>query len=141
MAYFQKYRRGGYGITSKDIRNRVVKYGIEKILDCAPHFKEEVLKQMEKDGYSPVEYYIRKLDDYFGGNAEFALIREAIFEQEGIIVSAFIDLDGITYLVYDYVPMSKEDDSIPNETINAIINKYVNIVFGQDVQCDYHYEK
>ena len=141
MAYFQKYRRGGYGITSDGIQRPLTETGIEKVLKYAPHFKGNLLKNMLDNGIERnVGGYLSALEKYTDEPTIFFIIAEAAFETSGVPLSAMVDDEGKEYLVYDYVSTTKED-SIPNKVIEKVINDYTQLMFDQQVQCDYHYEK
>ena len=137
------YSIDGYGINDDRISDSYPVENVKRLLDCAPNFKEIVHNLMEENGFDEDDYqsYIDISDSFDAPvTSILSIVREVISEAEGINLCVCEDFDGVVYLMeipsYTWdIPEGHRD--LTPESVSEIINKYINILCGYGICCDY----
>lgn len=140
---YHYYSIDGYGINDNRISDSYPVENVRRLLDCAPDFKELVHSLMEENDFDEDDYqsYI-DISDHFDApiTSILSIVREVIFEAEGINLCVCEDFDGVVYLVetpsYPWSIPERHRDLTP-ESVSEIINKYINILCGYGICCNY----
>ena len=109
---------------------------IEKLLEMAPELREKIHEWFSDCEIDPTEVssYIEYDQDWYLGMA--TILREAIWEAEGIEFTACDDFDCRQYLIYQpKYPwhMTDKDMEMTAEKVEEILHKYLSIVTDSEI--------
>ena len=130
----------GYGIKTSDITDLTADK-LKEFIHLAPHYENTFTEWFKNcDITEPT------LEDYFehDENESYGLagvIKEVIFECEGIDLTACDDFDGNEYLLYEPIYpwyMNETDKTLTPENLSHIFKKYLRYLTDKEIKIDYY---
>ena len=130
----------GYGVCTTGIAANTTVDKIERLLELAPKFKEEMKLYFEEANIIDprVDNYVRYDESCRYGIA--SVLQEVIEEAEGIEFCACDDLDSKCYLIYSSKypwELTEKDMSLTEEKLGDILKKYISILTNKEITIEY----
>ena len=130
----------GYGIKTSDITDLTAKR-LKNFISLAPLFKNAIKQRIKKQNVtnSPLNEYIETDENNSYGLA--SVIKEIIFECEGIDLTACNGFDDSEYLLYEPVypwQMNETDKTLTPENLSHIFKKYLRYLTDKEIKIDYY---
>lgn len=129
----------GYGIIVSDLK-KVTYERVEQLIHKAPKYEEGYKTWLSENGITnPSLDELIEFDEDFGLGLATTL-QEVILEAEGIELTACIDYEDKTYLLYEPTyPWNLKETEIrfTEEFIRSLLIKYVSIITDEQITVDY----
>ena len=130
----------GYGIKTSDITDLTVDK-LKAFIHLAPHYENTFVEWLENSNITEPT-----LEDYFGYDENdcyglAGIMKEVIFECEGIDFTACDDFDGLQYLLYEPVypwQMNDTDKTLSREKLSAIFRQYLAYLTEKEIAIEYY---
>ncbi len=129
----------GYGIKTSDINDLTVEK-LQALIHLAPHYENTFTEWLKNcDITEPT------LEDYFEYDENecyglAGIMKEVIFECEGIDFTACDDFDGFQYLLYEQSypwHLNDIDKTLTPEKVSGIIKKYLTYLTDKEIEIGY----
>ena len=130
----------GYGIKTSDITDLTVEK-LRNFIHLAPLYKNAIKQRIKERSYTDLalKEYIETDENESYGLA--GVIKEVIFECEGIDLTACDDFDGNEYLLYEPIYpwyMNETDKTLTPENLSHIFKKYLRYLTDKEIEIAYY---
>ncbi len=135
---YRTYHNYGYGILVDAIKTTPER--MENLLALAPNYRKQIHDWFEEcEITEPTMHDYREFDqEHYLGLA--TILKEVIWEAEGIELLACDNFDGMDYLIYEPSypwQISEKSMTLTEEKLADLFRKYVNILTDTPIVLDY----
>lgn len=135
---YRTWHTYGYGICLSNIKDCTLGR-IRKLLELVPKYQKFINIWIERGTIKNTS------DDYLEFNQDFVsalatVLKQMIFEEERIEFTTCIDYGGNVYLLYEPLypwNISKNELSLTEDSIIAVLRKYVSILTDKTIDVNY----